>query len=175
MDMKKWNAISGILLLTLFLTACGKVTEDVKPSEQEISISDEAVADSEQVKEPVAEKEPEAASDKTKVSGSFTVTVREVLPDYVLDDFTPNMAVVTEFQSSPFMMYVGEEIGRRLEAGTTYVFTIESTTLNFSMDTLEQMGMCSIVWFLDIVDVRPANEDECGLESLQIDFEEVKE
>lgn len=106
---------------------------------------------------------------KTTVSGSFTVGVRDVIPDYCFDDRTPNVAVVTEFQSYPFTIFVGEEIGSQLEVGETYVFTIKPIVVEYSKEYLEKMSLSSLVWELpdfEIVDFRLANEDELGLESL---------
>ena len=73
---------------------------------------------------------------KTTVSGSFTVEVRDVIPDYCLDDITPSVAIVTEFQSYPFTLYVGEEIGSQLEIGKVYVFTIKPIVVDYSKENL---------------------------------------
>ena len=48
-----------------------------------------------------------APAESCTIGGSFTATVRDVIPDYCLDDTTPLVAVVTEFQSQPFTVYVG--------------------------------------------------------------------
>lgn len=40
--------------------------------------------------------------------------VQNVTPDYGMDDETPNV-VVTEFQSYPVTIFVGEEIGSQFE------------------------------------------------------------
>ena len=55
-----------------------------------------------------------APAESCTIGGSFTATVRDVLPDYCLDDTTPLVAVVTAFQSPPFTVYVGEELGKKL-------------------------------------------------------------
>ena len=55
-----------------------------------------------------------APAESCTIGGSFTATVRDVIPDYCLDDTTPLVAVVTEFQSQPFTVYVGEELGKKL-------------------------------------------------------------
>lgn len=61
------------------------------------------------------------------IRGSFTAMVRDVIPDYVSDDTTPQVAVVTLFQEEPFTVYVGEENGRMLEAGQIYTFEVAET------------------------------------------------
>lgn len=64
-------------------------------------------------------------SDKmlVRISGDFTATVRHLIPDYVLDGTTPQMAVVTLFQDCPFTLHVGD-LAEQLEEGETYVFEI---------------------------------------------------
>ena len=110
------------------------------------------------------------------ISGSFTVSVREVIPDYCLDDSTPNVAVVTEFQSYPFTLFVGEEVGRELfnkQSSGPYVFTIEPIKVNRSKDEVKNMNLSSIVWEfpIKITKCRLAEENELGLESLQLTIE----
>ena len=48
----------------------------------------------------LAEEEPR----EMVISGTFTATVRSLMPNYVLDDFSPLTAVVTQFQDSPFTL-----------------------------------------------------------------------
>ena len=111
---------------------------------------------------------------KTTVSGSFTVGVRDVIPDFCFDDVTPNVAVVTEFQNYPFTIFVGEEIGSQLEVGEVYVFTIKPIVVDYSKDYLESLNLSSLVWELpdfEITDFRLANENELGLGSLCLTIE----
>ena len=113
---------------------------------------------------------------KTIISGEFTVGVRDVIPDYCLDDVTPCVALVTEFQSYPFTIYVGEEIGSQLVKGNQYVFSIEPVEVNYSAEELQKMNLSSLVWEIDgfnITEFRLAKEEELGLESLQLTFKEV--
>lgn len=108
------------------------------------------------------------------VSGSFTVSVQDVIPDKSLNDTTPSVAVVAEFQSYPFTIFVGEEIGRQLKAGEVYVFTIEPVTVEYSKEYLESLSLSSLVWELNglkITDFRLATEDELGLASLCLTIE----
>ena len=109
-----------------------------------------------------------ASNIETTVSGSFTVCVRDVIPDYCLDGVTPNVAIVTEFQSYPFTLFVGEEIGSQLEIGGIYVFTIKPMVVGYTKEYLKGLKLSSLVWELprmEITDFRLANEDEIGLES----------
>ena len=126
------------------------------------------------VSEEQEENDAQPSDIETTVSGSFTVSVRDIIPDYCVDDVTPNVAVVTEFQSYPFTIFVGEEIGSQLAVGEVYVFTIKPMTVKYSKDYLESMSLSSLVWELpefEITDFRLANEDELGLESLSLTIE----
>ena len=63
-----------------------------------------------------------------QLEGSFLATVRGVIPDYVLDDSTPLIAILTTFQSGPFLALVGEEAAQ-LEVGESYIFQIAATEI----------------------------------------------
>lgn len=65
---------------------------------------------------------PEAPA-RVNITGEFTATVRELIPDYTLDAETPNVAVLTQFQDGPFTVFVGE-LAAELEVGKTYNFAI---------------------------------------------------
>lgn len=120
------------------------------------------------------ENKVEEESNKTIVRGSFTVSVRDVIPDYCLDETTPTVAVVTQFQDNPFTMYVGEEIGRELEIGKTYVFTIEPREVDYSQEVLKGLSLASLVWEIPgfkIVEFRVAEEHEMGVDSLNLTIE----
>ena len=115
---------------------------------------------------------------KTLVSGEFTVGVRDVIPDYCLDDVTPSVAVVTEFQSYPFTIFVGQEIGSQLEIGKQYVFSIQPFEVEYSVEELQEMALSSIAWDLSgfrITGCRLATEEEMGLESKQLQFDPIEE
>lgn len=159
--MKK--SILGALLfvLTIALVACSGESGEV--TSPDTTVMDEA-------------KNVEVESDvvEAKVSGSFTVCVREVIPDYVLDDVTPSVAIVTEFQDYPFALYVGGEIGSQLKAGENYVFTIEPTTAMFAKEDLDKLTTGSLLGILEPVRItkfRLATEDEIGLDSLRLTVE----
>lgn len=83
--MNKCLKIITILALSLCITGCGKS----KIIEVDTTI--------------------EEVISRTIISGEFTVSVRDVIPDYCFDHVTPCVALVTEFQSYPFTIYVGEE------------------------------------------------------------------
>ena len=159
--MKK--SIVSVLLIGVAIVAGACNSQEVAQNNAEVAMANE-------------QEEPEMAVnvEKTTVSGSFTVCVRDVIPDYCMDDVTKNVAVVTEFQSNPFTVYVGEEIANQLEIGQNYVFTINPIEVDEAKEDLEEMSLSSLVWELpefEITDFRLANENELGLESLTLTIE----
>lgn len=151
--MNKCLKLLTILVLSLCIAGCGKS----EISEVEII--------------------KEEDTSRTIISGEFTVGVRDVIPDYCFDDVTPCVALVTEFQSYPFTIYVGEEIGSQLQKENQYVFSIEPIEVNYSIEELQKMNLSSLVWEigeLKITGFRLAKEEELGLSSLQLTFTEVK-
>lgn len=164
--MKKIIVLIFTLVYVLSFTGCGNESEDLNSVIEQNNTESEVETEEDTVLF--------ADENQSIVSGSFTVGVRDVIPDYCLDDFTPNVAVVTEFQSYPFTLYVGEEIGRQLEIGQVYVFTIEPIIVDFPKEYLEKLELSSLVWDLPgfkITDFRLANDDELGLESLRLTIE----
>lgn len=156
------------------LGGCSAQKSTVESSEVIESLQD--VSDVNELSEPSlnTENKVEEESKRTIVRGSFTVSVRDVIPDYCLDDTTPTVAVVTQFQDNPFTMYVGEEIGRELEIGKTYVFTMEPREVDYSQEVLKSLSLASLVWEIPrfkIVDFRVAEEHETGLASLNLSIE----
>lgn len=159
--MKKFILVFGLISIILVIGACSN--QDIEQIREETEISEEhKVTDM------------LASNIETTVSGSFTVCVRDVIPDYCLDGVTLNVAIVTEFQSYPFTLFVGEEIGSQLEIGEIYVFTIKPMVVDYTKEYLKGLNLSSLVWELpqmEITDFRLANEDELGLESLRLTIE----
>ena len=117
------------------------------------------------VKEPVS----------MKLVGGFVATVRDVIPDYVLDDETLQVAILTEFQSPPFTVYVGEKIGSQLEIGKTYYFHVaEQTIVDFPESEFKNGFLSVETWLslynLRIESVREPKDNESGLSSPQLNF-----
>ncbi|MBD5543170.1 MAG: hypothetical protein HDR01_02700 [Lachnospiraceae bacterium] len=110
------------------------------------------------------------------ICGSFTATVREVIPDYVLDDTTPQVAVVTLFQESPFTIFVGEELGKTLETGQIYTFEVaEINVEEVRASHMEQtyLGPVTAIskYQLKIDSIRPVVKEEWGLECNRLSIE----
>jgi len=146
--MKKCILLIVSLLLIFAITACANDVED--------------------------EKLPQTV-EKTTISGSFAVCVRDVIPDYVFDNTTPSVAIVTRFQSPPFTLRVGADIGSKLEKGKFYVFTIEPFTVEYpNKEFIRSMDISSLKnEFHDfrVVDFRLAEDGEAGMGGLSLTIE----
>lgn len=61
------------------------------------------------------------------IEGSFAALVRDKMPNYVLDDTTPNTLVVTMFQDGPFVIHTSAmgDLVDKVEVGKVYIFEIE--------------------------------------------------
>lgn len=114
--MKRCLSLALAALFTLSLCACGGVPQ---------SDYDAVAAQRDDLQARLDAAQAEEDTVKTRVGGSFSATVRAVLPDYGLDTATPRAAVVTCFQSPPFVVLAGE-LAEGLTVGETYVFTLES-------------------------------------------------
>lgn len=158
--MKRLALLSLLLLFVVLLPACGKQDSATPPAQSQ-------PAESTQIESEVQPKE-----ESCTISGSFTVSVHDVLP---WDSFTPSVAVVSEFQSYPFTVFVGDEIGKELadRQDDVFVFTIEPIEVNRSKEDVQNMRLSSIVWEfrIKITDCRPAEENELGLASLCLTIE----
>ena len=136
----------------------------------------EAMSDGEEAEEELegdiaeAETVPAEAGSGTEngvlVYGDFTATIRYLMPDYVLDGDTMQVAVVTLFQDSPFAIYLGYEKADGLQVGETYTFEIEETEVFGESD--DELSYIDPSYFLrehliSIKSIRPAAEDETGL------------
>ena len=157
----------ALLLLALLLSGCGGVSKEDY---------DAVVRERDALR---AELEHEKAPDTVLVTikGDFTATVRALIPDYVSDGETPRMALVTLFQSTPFTLF-GVDTDR-LEAGETYVFEVE---MNQCQDiTREEYESGSLLTpeiilpmyhpYIRISGFRPAEESDCGLDSVHLEYE----
>lgn len=154
--MKKSILLLLLIGVIIVIGVCNNPDTELNKMETEVSEEQEML-------------DTQPSSIETTVSGSFTVCVRDIIPDYCSDDVTPKVAVVTEFQSYPFTVFVGEEIGSQLEIGEIYVFTIKPMVVDYKKEYLEGMNLSSLVWELpriEITNFRLANEDEIGLDSL---------
>ena len=107
-----------------------------------------------------------------KVSGDFTATVRELIPDYVYDSETPRAAVVTLFQDGPFVLRLNEELCSKLEEGEAYTFIIDEQEADLPDNDFDDSGYVSwdalAVRRISVTDIRTPTEDEYGLECWRV-------
>ena len=157
------------LLLLLLLPGCGGVSREDY---------DAAVQERDALREELEELKSQAPDTvEARVRGSFTATVRALIPDYVSDGETPRMALVTLFQSTPFTLF-GVDTDR-LETGETYVFEVEMD--RFQNITREEYESGSLLTpeiilpmyhpYIRISGFRPAEERDCGLDSVHLEYE----
>lgn len=159
------------VLLALCLAGCGGVPED---RYDEVCAERNALrAELEEMKGRAADGNGDTVT--VTISGSFTATVRYLVPDYVYDDKTPHVALVTLFQSTPFALYVGG-LAEQLEPGGTYVFEIKPAEgVEITAEEYER-GVPSPEeaiprYGLRVSGFREAEESDYGLEASHLVFE----
>ena len=161
----KRGLILSLLALLLALAGCGGVSREEY---------DRVCAERDALQARLEEADGAEARSVT-VSGTFAASVRDLIPDYVLDSETPRVAVVTLFQSGPFTLQVGD-LAQELEIGGTYVFEIEPRE-DLEITAEEYEGGAPFAdeaisrYGLRIAGFRAAREDEFGLDSSCIVFE----
>ena len=181
--MKKQIISVLSILLAVFLSACGSIsTHDynaVLAERDELLIQKENL---EKEYTAVCEERDTLlanARESTKlvtatISGHFTAHVRSTLPDYCFDDTTPMMAVVTCFQSPPFTLFLGDELTSQIEVGEAYVFEIEEENIELTQQQYDRYPPSPEVavplYGLRISSIRPAEEDDLGLNSYAFEY-----
>ena len=165
--------ISALLLLALLLSGCGGVSKE--EYDAVVQERDALLAEAELQELQAQEASPNTVT--VKVTGEFMATVRALIPDYVTDDETPRMAVVTLFQSTPFTL-VGVDADR-LEVGETYVFEVEMdrcqdiTREEYESGSLLTPEIILPMYhpYIRISGFRLAEEKDCGLDSVHLEYE----
>lgn len=166
-----------VLLLVLLLTGCGGVSKeeyDAMVQERDALLAEAQLREL-QAPEAVPEDIPDTVT--VKVKGDFTATVRSLVPDYVTDYETPRMAVVTLFQSGPFTIDT-MDLTQFLEEGETYVFEVGMSDYDIITGQEYESGTLlnpevafSMYPSLYISNFRPAEEEDCGLDSVHLEYE----
>lgn len=120
------------------------------------------------------ELERERETVDAKVTGAFVATVRHTIPNYTLDNTTPTIAILTEFQLEPFMLHLDEEMTANLDVGKTYYFEVEDTPIGEIPAGEFEKGYYDIEqgkYRLKIKSVRESKGSEGGVNSPQIRYE----
>lgn len=168
---------SLLLLLVLLLSGCGGVSKeeyDAVVRERDALLAE---AELRELQAPEAVPVEVLETVTVKVKGDFTATVRALIPDYVTDDETPRMAVVTLFQSTPFTLFGVD--ADRLEVGETYVFEVEMdrcqdiTREEYESGSLLTPEIILPMYhpYIRISGFRLAEEKDCGLDSVHLEYE----
>ncbi len=109
------------------------------------------------------------------VYGSFTATVRSLIPDYVFDSHTNRAAVITLFQDGPCVIPLDEDICSMLEVGETYTFELSERSMElpvYLLDNNYNIYSASVLERVAIQEVRTPTEDEYGLECWRVKYHE---
>jgi outer membrane murein-binding lipoprotein Lpp len=176
------SALAGMMAFTV-LTGCSSVSES--DYDTIVSERDDLLAENEQLKsdyQAVVDENSdllEKLNGQVTVSGYFTATVRSTIPDYVSDGETPLMVVVTCFQSSPFTLWLGDELISQVEVGETYVFRVRETSIALAQQTAAPQYAVSLtnpeiavpLFGLQIVSIAPAEEEDYGLDASHLALE----
>ena len=167
--MKKGLSLFAAVLVFLSLTGCGRSEEEYQQACME---RDALRLELQELQNSVEAEEPDTVH--VLLSGTFTATVRGLIPDYVTDDTTPAMAVVTLFQCPPFLIYTGE-FTEQLEAGETYVFEIRPEELEITAEEYEINAPDPELVFpkynLRLAGFRESTESDWGLDSVHLAYE----
>ncbi|MBS3991197.1 MAG: hypothetical protein KGZ51_03925 [Erysipelothrix sp.] len=99
-------------------------------------------------------------------SGYFVATIRGFSQDYVSDE-EDKVAIVTEFQSAPFMIVLSSEQLQTLEIGKVYVFNTESKDVTLISDEFMKqttnIQQLLLQYQLVVTSISLATESQSGL------------
>ena len=116
--------VCSILLNGILFTQMNQVTEKAETELQEL----QQEKSEQDVSNQVAEQNiPQVESKQVRIEGAFVAKVRDIIPNYVLDDATPNTLVVTMFQDGPFIIHTGSlgDLVEIVEVDKVYIFEIK--------------------------------------------------
>ncbi len=167
--MKRILNLSFVCCLIFMLTGCGSGISE-EQYHQVCAERDALLAEIQELQKNI----PDEDTIPVLISGTFTATVRDLIPDYVVDDTTLHVAVVTPFQDAPFALYVGD-LAEQLETGEIYVFEVEPKEVEITLQEYKR----GIPFFSEAVEryhltvsgFRVAGEEDYGLETTRLVFE----
>lgn len=151
--MKKISTLMLVLVIMVSLAGCGNVSEGANnspllPNEDLQSDYNFLLAEKEALLaeyDALKNERDELLSKSEKhpvtISGSFTAMVQLLMPDYVMDDTTPAIAIVTGFQSPPFVLYLGKDLISQVEVGKCYKFEILDKEVMLTQEQFETVSM----------------------------------
>ena len=109
------------------------------------------------------------------VSGSFTATVRAVMPDHETDDKTPRAAVIQFDRGSMFIMKIAPEVCKLLSPDETYTFLVDEQTVTLpSAEDLSEDGTLSAdiltKQYIAVGSVRAPRDSETGARGMRLTY-----
>ncbi len=169
--MKRILSLSLAYCLMFTLAGCGSGISEEQYN-QVCAERDALLAEIQELKENLPDKGADMVP--VTISGTFTATVRGLIPGYQLDNTTLQVAIVTPFQSSPFALYVGD-LAEQLEVGEIYVFEVKPKEAEITPQEYER----GISFFPEVIEryhlhisgFRIAGEKDYGLETTHLVFE----
>ncbi len=163
---KRVMSVALAFIMIMIFVGCGS---GVSQKEYDVICSERDELKAKLAEMQAAEQDEVSDTVTVSIEGTFTASVRHIIPDYCFDDVTPSVAVVTLFQDGPFTIFVGE-LASQLEVGEIYVFEIQSVDNIEITKTEYQKKFLSIKelvpqYNLRIKSARLAKESDYGLDA----------
>ena len=163
--------VCSILLNGILFTQMNQVTEKAETELQEAlqTIAQLQQEKSEQdVSNQVAEQNiPQVKSKQVQIEGAFVAKVRDIIPNYVLDDTTSNTLVVTMFQDGPFLISTGSlgDLVETVKVDKVYVFEIKPKIIGtFNKSQLDNTALSPDVamklYHLQVANIYEVDDEE---------------
>lgn len=103
----------------------------------------------------------------------FTATVDALIADENTGTDTPRYAVVSAYQSEPFVIDVGADLAANLEVGEAYAFKMQQAQVVLEAETYNVASVVSM-YNLDVESIGEATEDQIGVDSIEIVYTKPK-
>jgi len=128
------------------------------------------------LKNEVALLESNLQENDLKLSGDFTVTVYQVCPDYELGDEQHRLLLVSFFQCSPFLLRVPTSTAKNITEQQAYTFQLKNPIVIENVRNINDLSYEQILsrHSESVIFVGSAKEDEIGLNSNRLEYEQVK-
>lgn len=129
----RWLTLGLIITALLFAGACSPQTV-----EKEVSTTTTTNTTTAKQKTTTVSNNDGDQNKTVTIQGSIRVIVDELLYNYSVDDRTPLVAYVHEFQSRPYIIHFNEDQVGWLKKGQAYDITFEEVTLTPEVSLLYQ-------------------------------------
>lgn len=172
--MKRFIIFLVIVLSIGTMTAC-------KSNEKQADNNNVLAAELKDTTGDLSKAKEDNSTKTVTISGSFSAYVQELMPDYVLDDQTPRLALVRCFQRKPFIIQLSDDATKDFTEPGIYTLdliertldTDESTFYQKNEEYLKKLGMEKIINLFphsfEIGKMTPS--DENNIDKVRIDVE----